>query len=59
MYQNSDYKEGILTDWVYDCFVHGRLDAVVELDEEAVADKDRLNSWLYGVFKRTLLKGLQ
>ncbi|EEF30031.1 BRASSINOSTEROID INSENSITIVE 1-associated receptor kinase 1 precursor, putative [Ricinus communis] len=42
----EDEKDGILTEWVYDCLQEERLDAVIEFDEEAVADKERLNSWV-------------
>ncbi|KAF2290594.1 hypothetical protein GH714_014591 [Hevea brasiliensis] len=38
--------EEILTDWVYDCFVEGRIDDVVEFDKEAEADKDRVSRWV-------------
>ncbi|OAY60100.1 G-type lectin S-receptor-like serine/threonine-protein kinase LECRK3 [Manihot esculenta] len=39
-------QEEILIDWVYDCFVEGRIDDVVEFDKEAMADKDRVSRWV-------------
>ncbi|XP_037494145.1 G-type lectin S-receptor-like serine/threonine-protein kinase LECRK3 isoform X2 [Jatropha curcas] len=39
-------EEGILTDWVCDSFMDGRVDDVVASDEEIVVDKDRLYRWV-------------
>ena len=36
----------ILTDWAYDCLMEGRIDALVEEDKEAMADKSRLKNWV-------------
>ncbi|KAH9777071.1 G-type lectin S-receptor-like serine/threonine-protein kinase LECRK3 [Citrus sinensis] len=36
----------ILTDWAYDCYVEGRLDALIDSDEAAMADRSRLHKWL-------------
>nr|DAD29983.1 TPA_asm: hypothetical protein HUJ06_031451 [Nelumbo nucifera] len=35
-------EEAILTDWAYDCYQHGRLDALVENDTDAMNDMIRL-----------------
>ncbi|KAL3647626.1 hypothetical protein CASFOL_008594 [Castilleja foliolosa] len=36
----------ILTDWVWDCFVDGRLDALVENDAEAMSNRQTLERYL-------------
>ncbi|KAK7307765.1 hypothetical protein VNO77_41115 [Canavalia gladiata] len=35
-------EKAILSDWAYDCFVEGRIDALAEDDEDALADIERL-----------------
>lgn len=42
----EEERSAILTDWAYDCYVEGRLDALVDNDEAATADKSRLCQWL-------------
>lgn len=45
-----------LTDWAYECFQEGTIDALVDYDIEALNDMVKL-SWLpYGVFKKDLLQ---
>ncbi|KAK4262561.1 hypothetical protein QN277_028109 [Acacia crassicarpa] len=41
-----DEEEAILTDWAYDCYMEGRIDNLVENDEEAMADIGRLKKWV-------------
>lgn len=41
----SREREGeILTDWAYDCFMNGRLDALVEGDAEGLGDRTKLKN---------------
>ncbi|KAL5815124.1 hypothetical protein ACOSQ3_025918 [Xanthoceras sorbifolium] len=42
----EDERRAILTDWVYDCYIEGRLDVLVDNEEAATADVDRLHKWL-------------
>ncbi|XP_044476472.1 G-type lectin S-receptor-like serine/threonine-protein kinase LECRK3 [Mangifera indica] len=42
----EEERREILIDWVYDCYVEGRLDVLVNEDETALADKCRLQKWL-------------
>ncbi|XP_044476718.1 G-type lectin S-receptor-like serine/threonine-protein kinase LECRK2 [Mangifera indica] len=44
--ETEEERKAILTDWVYDCYVEGRVDALVNEDEMAMADKCRLQKWL-------------
>ncbi|KAI9076568.1 hypothetical protein K1719_041554 [Acacia pycnantha] len=39
-------EEAILTDWAYDCYMEGKIDILVENDEEAMADIGRLKKWV-------------
>lgn len=39
---NSREERAILTDWVYDCYCGGMLDAVLVLDNEVQALDDRM-----------------
>ncbi|XP_028762664.1 G-type lectin S-receptor-like serine/threonine-protein kinase LECRK4 [Neltuma alba] len=38
--------KAILTDWAYDCYMEGRIDILVQSDEEAIADIGRLKKWV-------------
>ncbi|PNX71957.1 G-type lectin S-receptor-like serine/threonine-protein kinase [Trifolium pratense] len=38
----EDEEKAILTDWAYDCYKEGVVDALVEGDNEALADKEKL-----------------
>ncbi|KAK2406073.1 G-type lectin S-receptor serine/threonine-protein kinase LECRK3 [Trifolium repens] len=38
----EDEEMAILTDWAYDCYKDGSVDALVEGDNEALADKEKL-----------------
>nr|DAD29981.1 TPA_asm: hypothetical protein HUJ06_031449 [Nelumbo nucifera] len=40
--EDSSEEKSILTDWAYDCYQQGRLDALVENDAEAMNDISRL-----------------
>ncbi|KAF8396071.1 hypothetical protein HHK36_017683 [Tetracentron sinense] len=40
----SGEERGILTDWAYDCYRKGKIDALVENDTEAMSDMRRLES---------------
>ncbi|XP_028762665.1 G-type lectin S-receptor-like serine/threonine-protein kinase LECRK1 [Neltuma alba] len=44
----DEMEEGqaILIDWVYDCYMEGRIDVLVENDKEAIADMGRLKKWV-------------
>ncbi|XP_057977891.1 G-type lectin S-receptor-like serine/threonine-protein kinase LECRK3 [Malania oleifera] len=39
-------EAAVLTDWAYDCYVEGRLDMLVENEEEAVDDIAKLQRWV-------------
>ncbi|GMQ04730.1 hypothetical protein CsSME_00050056 [Camellia sinensis var. sinensis] len=36
----------ILTDWAYDCYMGGRLETLVDNDEEAMSDITMLRRWV-------------
>jgi serine/threonine protein kinase len=40
--EQQDEEKAILTDWAYDCYKDGAVDALVEGDHEALADKEKL-----------------
>ncbi|PNY02995.1 G-type lectin S-receptor-like serine/threonine-protein kinase, partial [Trifolium pratense] len=40
--EQEDEEQAILTDWAYDCYKDGAVDALVEGDIEALADKEKL-----------------
>ncbi|KAK7406301.1 hypothetical protein VNO78_07924 [Psophocarpus tetragonolobus] len=42
----GEEEKAVLTDWACDCYMEGRIDALVENDEEALSDIDRLQNWL-------------
>ncbi|KAG6434596.1 hypothetical protein SASPL_106234 [Salvia splendens] len=42
----GDGENPILTDWAWDCFVDGRLDALVKNDEEALSDGEALERFV-------------
>ncbi|KAK7406302.1 hypothetical protein VNO78_07925 [Psophocarpus tetragonolobus] len=42
----GEEEKAILTDWAYDCYMEGRMDVVVEKDEEALFDNGRLQKWI-------------
>ncbi|XP_030447759.1 G-type lectin S-receptor-like serine/threonine-protein kinase LECRK3 [Syzygium oleosum] len=47
----SSEREGeLLTDWAYDCFMHGRLDALVEGDPEGLSDRTKLKNLVMTAF---------
>ncbi|TKY70793.1 G-type lectin S-receptor serine/threonine-protein kinase RLK1 [Spatholobus suberectus] len=46
MMETGKEEKAILTDWAYDCYMEGRIDAVVENDEEALSDNGRLQKWI-------------
>ncbi|KAL2348189.1 hypothetical protein Fmac_002189 [Flemingia macrophylla] len=46
MMETGEEEKAILTDWVYDCYMEGRMDVVVENDEEALSDNGRLQKWV-------------
>ena len=39
-------EEAILTDWAYDCYTEGALDALVEYDVEALNDREKLERFV-------------
>ncbi|KAJ1383652.1 putative serine/threonine-protein kinase [Sesbania bispinosa] len=43
---SGEEEKAILTDWAYDCYMEGRIDALVENDEEALSDYGRLQQWI-------------
>ncbi|KAJ1391243.1 hypothetical protein SESBI_36808 [Sesbania bispinosa] len=43
----SHEEKAILSDWAYDCYMEGRIDALLDDDDkEAMADHDRLQRWV-------------
>ncbi|KAI3449908.1 hypothetical protein Pfo_006573 [Paulownia fortunei] len=42
----GDGENPILTDWVWDCFLEGRLDALVQNDAEALSDRKMLERFV-------------
>ncbi|TKY70794.1 G-type lectin S-receptor serine/threonine-protein kinase RLK1 [Spatholobus suberectus] len=46
MNESGEEEKAVLTDWAYDCYMEGRIDAVVENDEEALSDNGRLQKWV-------------
>ncbi|KAG5539961.1 hypothetical protein RHGRI_020258 [Rhododendron griersonianum] len=42
----EDEERAILTDWAYDCFTEGTLDALVENDDAAMNDIETLRRWV-------------
>ncbi|KAK7307764.1 hypothetical protein VNO77_41114 [Canavalia gladiata] len=44
--ESGEEEKAILTDWAYDCYMEGRIDAVVENDKEALSDNVRLQKWV-------------
>ncbi|RWR77825.1 Protein kinase domain-containing protein [Cinnamomum micranthum f. kanehirae] len=41
--EQQNYEEAILTVWAYDCYKNGRLDTLVDHEEEALNDARKLN----------------
>ncbi|KAL3751068.1 hypothetical protein ACJRO7_011958 [Eucalyptus globulus] len=41
---SRESEGGLLTDWAYDCFMHGRLDALVEGDTEGLSNRVKLKN---------------
>ncbi|XXG56643.1 hypothetical protein AAC387_Pa03g4005 [Persea americana] len=41
--EQQNYDEAILTVWAYDCYKNGRLDMLVDHEEEALNDTGKLN----------------
>jgi len=46
MMEIGEEEKAVLTDWACDCFVEGRIDVLVENDEEALSDYVRLQKWV-------------
>ncbi|KAG2375807.1 G-type lectin S-receptor-like serine/threonine-protein [Vigna angularis] len=46
MMEHGEEEKAVLTDWACDCFVEGRIDVLVENDEEALSDYVRLQKWV-------------
>ncbi|XP_057449777.1 G-type lectin S-receptor-like serine/threonine-protein kinase LECRK3 [Lotus japonicus] len=44
--ESGEEEKAILIDWAYDCYIEGRVDSLVENDEEALADIGRLQKWV-------------
>ncbi|XVF69713.1 hypothetical protein PTKIN_Ptkin11bG0104300 [Pterospermum kingtungense] len=44
--ENSVEERAILTDWAYDCYCEGRLDALVEHDTDALNDRGRVERFV-------------
>jgi len=44
--ESGEEEKALLTDWVCDCFMEEKIDAVVENDEEALSDYVRLQKWI-------------
>ncbi|AES94317.1 putative protein kinase RLK-Pelle-SD-2b family [Medicago truncatula] len=44
--ESGEEEKAILTDWACDCYMEGRIDALVENDQEALDDIDRLEKWI-------------
>ncbi|WJX51595.1 hypothetical protein P8452_37774 [Trifolium repens] len=42
----GEEEKSILTDWACDCYMEGRVDVLVENDQEASDDIDRLEKWI-------------
>ncbi|WJX60499.1 hypothetical protein P8452_45702 [Trifolium repens] len=42
----GEEEKAILTDWVCDCYMEGRIDVLVENDQEALEDIGRLEKWI-------------
>ncbi|KAK7309071.1 hypothetical protein RJT34_05512 [Clitoria ternatea] len=46
MVEEGEEEKAILEDWAYDCYMEGRIEALVENDKEAMANIGRLKSWV-------------
>ena len=46
MVDSGEEEKAILTDWACDCHMEGRIDALVENNEEALSDNGRLQKWV-------------
>ena len=46
MESGEEEEKAVLTDWAYDCYMEGRIDALVDDDKEAMADDGRLQMWV-------------
>ncbi|XP_052725792.1 G-type lectin S-receptor-like serine/threonine-protein kinase LECRK3 [Vigna angularis] len=46
MMEPGEEEKAVLSDWACDCFVEGRIDVLVENDEEALSDYVRLQKWV-------------
>lgn len=44
--ETGSYESAILTDWVYDCYIEGVLDAVVDYEVEPLQDKTKLERFV-------------
>jgi hypothetical protein len=44
--ESGEEEKSILTDWACDCYMEGRVDVLVENDQEASDDIDRLEKWI-------------
>ncbi|KAG5123246.1 hypothetical protein JHK82_029983 [Glycine max] len=46
MVDSGEEEKTILTDWASDCHMEGRIDALVENNEEVLSDNGRLQKWV-------------
>ncbi|KAK7252695.1 hypothetical protein RIF29_36833 [Crotalaria pallida] len=44
--EEEEEEREILTDWAYDCYAEGRIEALVENEKEAIANIGRLQEWI-------------
>ncbi|XP_004511723.1 G-type lectin S-receptor-like serine/threonine-protein kinase LECRK1 [Cicer arietinum] len=44
--ESGEEEKAILTDWACDCYMEGRIDTLVENDQEALDDIGRLENWI-------------
>ena len=44
--ETCEEEKAILTDWAYDCYREGTLDALVEYNVEALADREKLERFV-------------
>ncbi|CAJ1928650.1 unnamed protein product [Sphenostylis stenocarpa] len=46
MMESGEEEKTLLTDWACDCYMEGRIDVLVENDDEALNDNVRLQNWV-------------
>ena len=44
--KTTEEEKAILTDWAYDCYREGVLDALVEYDVEVLDDREKLERYI-------------